>query len=64
MITLPDGESQFVREPEWKTTVLQFSSMVRNFYDSSTPKELFDDDERRGFEKMMSEWNRRHPRSP
>jgi hypothetical protein len=62
-ITSAGGESRSVAQSQWANAVQQFSTAVRQFYDSSAAKKPFDDHERKGYEKMMSEWNRRHPRS-
>ena len=63
-ITSADGESGSVTESEWANAVHHFSDTVRQFYDSSAAKQPSDDHERKGFEKMMKEWDRHHPRSP
>jgi hypothetical protein len=61
-ITTVSGETRSVSKTEWKKAVLHFSSDVRGFYDASADKTPHDDVERKGFAKMMSEWERRHPR--
>lgn len=63
-ITRADGESRSKLESEWADAVYEFSNAVRQFYDLSAPKEPFDELQRKGFDKMMAEWDRRHPRSP
>lgn len=63
VVTSVDGDFRSVSESEWIEAVLRFSREVRSFYDSSAPKEPFDELQQAGFEKMMAEWDRRHPRS-
>jgi hypothetical protein len=61
-ITAESGESKSVPKSQWFNAVLQFSASIREFYDSSAEKTFGDDVARDGYNKMMSEWERRHPR--
>jgi len=61
-ITADCGESRIVPEPEWIDAVLNFSGAVREFYESSAQKIPGDDVARAGFNRMMLERERRHPR--
>ena len=61
-ITTLAGETRSVSRTEWENAVLHFSADVRSFYDGSADKTPYDDVQRKGFAKMMSEWERRHPR--
>ena len=61
-ITAESGESRTVPKSEWIQAVLQFSNSVRDFYESSAEKIASDDVARDGFNKMLLEWERRHPR--
>lgn len=61
-ITAESGESRIVEKSQWTDAVLQFSNSVREFYDASAEKIPGDDVTRDGFETMILEWERRHPR--
>lgn len=60
-ITSDSGESRIVLGSEWNTAVLEFSQSVREFYESSADKIPGDDVARDGFNRMLLEWERRHP---
>jgi hypothetical protein len=55
------GESQnyILNKDEWQSAVIAFADAVRAFYDASLPKLPSDDFSRRGYDAMISEWDRR-----
>ena len=61
-ITADSGEYRSVPKTQWVDAVLKFSSTIREFYDSSVEKTPSDDVARDGFNSMLLEWERRHPR--
>ena len=61
-VTAESGESKTVAKSVWIEAVLQFSGSVREFYDTSAKKTPSDDVARNGFNRMLLEWERRHPR--
>ena len=61
-ITADSGEFRNVPKLQWIEAVLTFSSAIREFYDSSAEKTPGDDVARDGFNRMLLEWERRHPR--
>ena len=54
-----DGRRFELQYEDWRNAVVEFSDAVRSFYDSSLPKTPSDTTEGEGFQKMLSEWNRR-----
>ncbi len=46
-------------EEKWRSAVLLFVDAVRDFYNASLPKQLSDEHDRFGFDKMFAEWDRR-----
>ena len=61
-VTVQTGESKLISETVWKEAVLNFSTEIRRFYDSCAEKIPHDDVARKGYDKMLHEWQRRHPR--
>ena len=61
-ITAASGDSRTVAKSVWVEAVFQFSDSVRGFYDKSAEKIPGDDVARDGFNRMLLEWERRHPR--
>jgi len=58
-LTAQDGRQHVLAFSEWRRAVCTFSDAVRSFYARSQPREPFDEEERKGFRKMMQEWDRR-----
>ena len=58
-ITRANGREHRVRFAEWREAVCAFSDAVQSFYTNSSPKQPFDEEGTKGFEKFMAEWARR-----
>jgi len=43
---------------EWRNAVVEFSDAVMNFYEGSSPKIVDDEEDKKGFELFIKEWNR------
>lgn len=50
----------FVSYADWRDAVVKFSEIVRAFYASSSTKQAVELDLQQGFNKFLSEWERRH----
>ena len=59
VLTGPDGRQHVLAFSEWRNAVCNFSDSVRAFYARSQPREPFGEEDRKGFRKMMQEWDRR-----
>jgi hypothetical protein len=59
-ITTESGEIFVVDERDLRSAVLEYSAQVQQFYQDSASKEPEDDEDRKGFLAMMSEWRRNH----
>ncbi len=51
-----DGKVVKTSFDEWRSAVCNFSDEVMEFYESSSPKIVDDEEDRRGFELFMREW--------
>lgn len=49
-----------ISQENWREAVVRFSESVMNFYLESSPKTPYSEMEKKGFDKFMSEWKRRH----
>lgn len=59
LITGVDRREHRIPFGQWREAVCAFSDAVRSFYAASSPKQLVDKDEAKGFDKFMAEWSRR-----
>ncbi|HBI42802.1 MAG TPA: hypothetical protein DDY78_08080 [Planctomycetales bacterium] len=59
VIRAGDGRKWRVEWPEWRATVFGFADSVSNFYATCSPKQPWDEEDRKGFDKFVSEWERR-----
>jgi hypothetical protein len=57
-LSTEDGRVIDVPKYDWRNAVLRYSDQVMEFYDQSAPKEPSDEEDRKGFAAMMSEWRR------
>ncbi len=53
-----DGEIIETDFDEWRNAVCNFSDEIINFYESSPPKIVDDEEDKNGFELFMREWKR------
>ena len=56
---LPDGHTVNIQATEWRAAVIGFADAVKDFYAASAPKQTSDDWDKKGFNAMMAEWDRR-----
>jgi len=63
-VVTESGEKYVVADRKLRSAVLQYSEQVQKFYEESAPKEPKDDEDRKGFKSMMSEWKRNHAEQP
>lgn len=54
-----DGQTHTVSEADWRDAVFSFCDEVMAFYERSSPKTPSDAEDRKGFDRMMSEWRHR-----
>jgi hypothetical protein len=59
VIRAGDGRQWKVEWPEWRAAVFGFADAASDFYATCSPKQPWDEENRKGFDKFVSEWERR-----
>ena len=59
VVRAPDSREWRVGWPAWRGAVFDFADQVSTFYAGSSPKQLYDEEDAKGFRKFSAEWTRR-----
>jgi hypothetical protein len=62
VIRSDEGREYRAAGDEWRSAVFEFADRVSSFYAGAATKQPADDEDRRGFAKFASEWERRRGR--
>src|SRR5262249_47389252 len=58
VLTGPTGEEHRAPWPAWRKVVCKFSDAVKAFYAASSPKQPYNEEDAKGFQKFMAEWKK------